>query len=563
MIFETIEATRDIARLYEIGSVLVRHGFGDLAQRTGIARLLENAGRTLHLPVRPAEDVLTTPQRIRRALEEMGPTFVKLGQILSTRVDVFPPEWIAEFENLQDHAAPVPYESVRAQLVTDLGANPEDVFVQLDPQPLAAGSIAQVHRAQLQDGTPVVLKVRRPGIEAVVEADLRLLRRLAELAERDWPALQRYQPREIVRQFAASLKRELDLRSECRNAERIASNLALDANIVIPQVFWQWTTPRLNVQAHIAGIAGRDLEAVDAAGLDRPTLARRGANAVLKMVIEDGFFHADPHPGNVFYLPDNRIALIDFGMVGHLSVPRRHQLADLLFGLAQRDSERVAELLTDWANKGDADVAALCADLDCFIDEFHGVPLEQIDVGHLLAELTRVMRDHALMLPADLALLFKAVISLEGLGRLLDPQFDMVSVATPFLMRVQRQRNSPRAMARVGAKSLREAMTLIAGLPGDLRRLIKTVDRGGVTIRIDVVHLDRASSRIDRSVSRLTMGIVTAALIIGSSITMTVQAGSTWFGLPFFGLLGFVGATVGGVWLLSSIRRSARNDADA
>lgn len=352
-------------------------------------------------------------------------------------------------------------------------------------------------------------------------------------------------------------------RTECRNAERIASNLALDGNIVIPQVYWKWATSRLNVQAHIAGIAGRDLEAIDAAGLDRPILARRGANAVLKMVIEDGFYHADPHPGNVFYLADNRIALIDFGMVGHLSVPRRLQLADLLFGLAQRDSERVAELLTDWASKGDVDVAALCADLDCFIDEFHGVPLEQIDVGRLLAELTRVMRDHGLMLPADLALLFKAVISLEGLGRMLDPQFDMVSVAAPFLMRVQRQRNSPRAMARAGAKSLREAMTLVAGLPGDLRRLMKTVDRGGVTIRIDVVHLDRASARIDRSVSRLTMGIVTAALIIGSSITMTVHSDSTWFGLPFVGLLGFLGATVGGVWLLSSIRRSAHSDLDA
>lgn len=563
MILETIEATRDISRLYEIGSVLVRHGFGDLAQRTGIARLLENAGRKLHLPVRHAEHGLSTPRRIRRALEEMGPTFVKLGQILSTRVDLFAPEWIAEFENLQDHAAPVPYESLRAQLIADLGADPESVFAQLDPNPLAAGSIAQVHRARLQDGTPVVLKVRRPGIEAVVEADLRLLRRLAVLAERDWPALRRYQPREIVRQFAASLKRELDLRTECRNAGRIASNLALDSSIVVPRVYWQWTTPCLNVQEQIVGIAGRDLEAVDAAGLDRSVLARRGANAVLKMVIEDGFFHADPHPGNVFYLPGNRIALIDFGMVGHLSMPRRHQLADLLFGLARRDSERVAELLTDWASKGDVDVAALYADLDCFIDEFHGVPLEQIDVGRLLAELTRVMRDHALMLPPDLALLFKAVISLEGLGRMLDPRFDMVSVATPFLMRVQRQRNSPRAMARVGAKSLREAMALVAGLPGDLRRLMKTVDRGGITIRVDVVHLDRASARIDRSVSRLTMGIVTAALIIGSSITMTVQTGSTWFGLPLFGLLGFLGAAVGGIWLLSSIRRSAHGDPDA
>lgn len=560
MLWETLSAARDIGRLYEIASVLIHYGFGDMARRLGITGALERVGKTLRPGRHHAIDKMTSPERVRRALEDMGPTFVKLGQILSTRVDLFAPDWIAEFEKLQDHASQVPFDEIRAQLTTDLAADPDSVFADLDPVPLAAGSIAQVHRARLQDGTAVVLKVRRPGIEAVIDADLRLLRRLAELAEREWPALERYQPRALVRQFAISLRRELDLRTECRSAERIAANLSANENVAVPTIYWQWATQRLNVQAYVDGIPGREMAAVDDAGLDRRVLARRGANAVLQMVLEDGFFHADPHPGNVFYLQGNRLAFIDFGMVGRLSGERRDQLANLLYSLAQRDPEHAAELLVDWAGKADVDMQSLCMDIDGFIDEFHGVPLNQIEVGRLLGDLTGLMREHKLTLPPDLALLFKAAISLEGLGRMLDPGFDMVSEARPFLVRIGRKRRSPRALAKLGAKSLREAAALAVSLPGELRRLLKAIDRGSVTVHVDISHLDRVFERMDRSVSRLTMGIVTAALIIGSSIVMTVATESTWLGLPFFGLLGFLGAVVCGIWLLVSIAHGGRHE---
>ena len=365
----------------------------------------------------------------------------------------------------------------------------------------------------------MVLKVRRPGIESVIDADLRLLQRFAELAERDWPALQRYQPRALVRQFAKSLRRELDLRTECRNAERIAANLSANENIVVPAIYWQWTTQRLNVQAYVDGIPGRGLAAVDKAGLDRRALARVGANAVLQMV-----------------------------------------LADLLYSLAQRNPERAAEVLVEWAGKAAVDMQSLSADVDSFIDEFHGIALEQIEVGRLLGDLTALMREHELTLPPDLALLFKAAISLEGLGRMLDPGFDMVSEALPFLARIGRQRRSPRALAKLGAKSLREAAALAMDLPGELRRLLKAMGRGSFTVHVDVSRLDRAFERMDQAISRLTMGIVTAALIIGSSIVMTVETESTWLGLPFFGLLGFLGAVVCGIWLLVSIVRSGRHE---
>ena len=560
MVLDAIETTRDIGRLYHLASVLARHGFGDLARRAGIARLLERAGKTLHLRHAPVATELSAAQRVRLALEEMGPTFIKLGQIFATRVDLFPPDWIVQFEQLQDHAAPLTVDALQAQLRADLGAPPEELFDEFDPVALAAGSIAQVHRARLRTGEPVVLKIRRPGIERIIDADLRLLRRMAVLAEKEWPAARRFRPTALVDQFSTSLHRELDLRTECRSAERIAANLAANPDVVIPKVYWQWTRASLNVQAFVDGIPGRDMEAVTAAALDRRLLARRGARAVLQMILRDGFFHADPHAGNVFYLPDNRIALIDFGMVGRLSAVRRGELVDLLFSLAARDSAQAAELLANWGGTSETNITALTSDLDAYIDEFHGLALRQIDVGHLLRGLAALMRANGLVLPADLALLFKAAISLEGLGRMLNPDFDMVAEASPYLMRIQRARRSPRALAKQGAQTLREAAALAARLPAQLRRLLKSMDHGALRVHVDLDHLDRAAERLDRGVSRLTMGIVTAALIIGSSIVMTAMTEQNWLGLPFLGLLGFIAAVAGGFWLLFSIARSGRHD---
>jgi ubiquinone biosynthesis protein len=344
MLWQALVAMHDLGRLHDIASILIRYGFGDMVRRIGLANTLERAGRALHWSKAGSLAHLEPSARVRRALEELGPTFVKLGQMLATRVDLFEPEWIAEFSKLQDSAPAAPYAGVCQQLSEDLGAPPEKIFAAFDPEPLAAASIAQVHRARLEDGSEVVVKVRRPGIQPIIEADLRWLSRLAELAETESPELRRFRPKEVVRQFAQSLRCELDFASECRNAERIAENFAgytdkeepagnaIDEAvpelppvlpiIVIPRVYWPWTGERVCVQEFIEGIPGRNLQAVDQACLDRKILARRGAHAILKMIVEDGFFHADPHSGNVFYLPGNRIAIIDFGMVGRLILLR-------------------------------------------------------------------------------------------------------------------------------------------------------------------------------------------------------------------------------------------------
>jgi len=558
MLSDALHAIRDLPRLHEIASVLIRHGFGDLVGRAGITGALERAGQALRKT--PSEPVLklSAAARARLALGELGPTFVKLGQVLATRVDLLPPEWIAEFERLQSQVPPVSFDILLPQLEEALGASPLTLFRDVQPTPLGSASIAQVHAARLQDGTPVVLKVMRPGIRPKIEADVRLLAGIAALVEAEMPEVRRFQPVRMVAEFSRSIQRELDLSLEARSQQRFAENFAGDPNVVIPHVYWDYTRHNVNVQERIEGVPGTDLAGVDAAGLDRRELARRGADAVLKMILEHGYFHADPHPGNVFYLPGNRLAIIDFGMVGRLTADRRRQIVDMLSGLTRRDESDVVEVLLEWVRDGEVDETQLASDIAELIFDYDNLPLKDVRLAGLLQEVAAIVRRHSIVLPSDLAMLFKALISLEGLGRRLDPEFQLVSHMTPFLQRLITRRYRPRALMQSGRRHLLELASMAGRAPRDLRQLIKSVRRGHFKLEMDLKRLDRFGHQLDRSANRLTVGIVTAALIVGSSIVMTVQGGPTIFGLPLFGFLGFTLAFLGGVWLLLSIWRSGR-----
>ena len=563
-LIDAISSARDLGRMVEIVGVLTRHGLGDLVQHAGWAQALERAGHRLHLDHAADLAKLPRPVQLRMALEELGPAFVKFGQILAGRADLLGPDTITELEKLHSRVPAVPFESLRETLREDLGAEPEALFAHFDTEPLAAASIAQVHRARLHDGTEVVVKIRRPGIVDVIEADLRLLARLAQIAEDQVPALAPYRPQGLVREFGRSLRHELDLAAECRNAERIAANLAPLGFVSIPKVHWSLTRTRVNVQDFVGGIAGDELARLSAQGLDRPMLARRGAQAVLKMIVEDGLFHADPHPGNVFYLPDNRIAFIDFGMVGRLSARRREELLQLLLGLVQRRPQAVADVLLDWAgppgdSDGTGDLAQLEAEIEGFVDQYHGTPLADLSLSQMLIDVTGILREHHLALPSDLALLVKAFISLEGMGRTLDPGFNMAGEALPLLRQVMRARYQPRAMARRGWDAVQNLMQLADQLPNDLSRLLRTARRGQINISLDIGHLRQVGDQLDQAANRLAVALVIAALIVGSSIVMTVGGGPQLLGLPAFGLLGFVGAVAGAVWLLRSVSRSNRH----
>lgn len=550
MIQNTLLAARDLGRLYEIASILIRFGFGDMVRRLGMGTVLEKAGKVLHW--QEAEELarLEPAARIRCAIEELGPGFVKLGQVLSTRIDLFPPDYIAEFAKLQDQVPPLPFEDILAQLERDIGGPVDEVFAKVEKKPLAAASIAQVHRATLKTGDEVILKIRRPGVHKVIDADLRLLARLAEIAEENAEELQQFQPQKIAAEFAKSIRSELDLANECKNSERIAKNFKDHPDIIIPKIYWEYASESLNVQQFIDGIPGSDLAAVDAAGLDRKKLAVSGANAVMKMVFEDRFFHADPHPGNVIYLPGNRIAFIDFGMAGRLSDDRRTQLVDLLFAIVQRDAAGACKILLHWSGAATMRNDTLTGEIDDMIDKTHGVPLKQLRISELMNELIALLRAHDLSLPPDLTMLSKAFVSLEGMGRQLDPDYDMIAQAEPFLRKQMLNRLSPKEVFKRGRKGLADGFEIMTELPKDTHDLVKTLQSGHFRFNMKIDDAESFLDRIDKVIARLIMGIVIAALIMGSSIVMTVSGGEIPLGLSVFAMLGFFGAVIGALYLL-------------
>ncbi|GBG13203.1 ubiquinone biosynthesis protein [Novimethylophilus kurashikiensis] len=559
MIRETVSVMRDFGRLREIAGIFIRYGWGDAIKRLGLSKLL-GASKLLH-PQAALEVMHLPPEvRVRMAIQELGPTFVKLGQVLATRPDIFPPSWIAEFAKLQDKVPPVPFEELLPQLEQALGHSPFEVFRELNQEAIAGASIAQVHAAVLQDGTPVVLKIRRPHIESLIEADLRLLSHLGRLIESEMPEVRRLHLGKIIGQFSKSLRKELDLAAEGRNTDHFHANFEANPDVVFAKIFWEYTSEKLLVMEHLPGIAGNEIEEARASGLDLKKLAALGANTLLKMVLIDGFFHADPHPGNVFYLPGNRLAVIDCGMVGRLTLERRNQIADLLASLVSKDYETLLNILIDWAGDASVDETKLEGDLEEFLFNYHDASLRQISFGRLLNDLTTVMRENHLSVPSDLAMLFKALITLEGLGRQLDPDFQIVRHLTPFVKQVIYDRYMPGTLLKRGRRSLMGALGMLTSVPRDFAKLMKEMRRGRVKIEFDLKRLDHFGHQIDHSTNRLTLGLLTSALIIGSSIVMTVKGGPTLLGLPAFGFLGFFIASVFGLWLMISIWRSSRED---
>lgn len=547
---------KDIGRLRSIAQVMIRYGFADLLQRTGITNLLNRAGDPLDLEEAEENQQLTAPQRARLALQELGPTFIKLGQILATRVDLFEPPWITEFERLQDQVQPVDFALLRPQLEADLGASPESQFAWFDSTPLATASIGQVHRARLEDGREVILKIRRPNIRPQIEADLRLLSRLAQLAENHIAWIARFQPVELVRQFASSLRQELDLAAECRSAQRVAENFSGDPHFRVPEVYWQWTCERLNVQEFVDGIPARNISAIEAAGLDSRVIASRGTQAILKMILEDGFFHADPHAGNLFVMPENTFVMIDWGMVGRLSEARRQQVIKLLLGLVERNATSTTNVLLEWAGDTPVNETALTEEVEAFIQRYHGVPLKQLNLIALLGDVTRILRNHQLTLPTDLVLVIKAISTLEGLGRQLNPDYQIVEEAEPLLRRLIMRQLGPQALISKGWALLGENFEALLQLPNELQQLTQTARRGQLRMGFDLAQLEKLAKQISSAGNRISVGLITSACILGCAIIVANQPATANF--ANFANLALGGAGLGSLWLVLAIWRSSR-----
>ena len=492
------------------------------------------------------------------ALEDIGVTFVKLGQILATRADLLPPDYQAELAKLQDRARPLPAGAAEKAIQDELGARPAELYGSFDIEPLAAASIGQAHAATRKDGSEVVVKVRRPGAVEQVEEDLAILSELAAVAGRRWEIAELYDVVGLAKEFEETLTAELDYVLEGRNAERFARNFADHPDIHIPRVFWDTSTARVLTLERIHGVKIDDLAGLEAAGIDRHDLAERAARVVLKMVFEDGFFHADPHAGNFFIEAGGRIGLIDFGMVGSLDTRTREQLARLLLGVISGDPERLVDSFLELGvARQRVDRARLSEDLGHLLSRYQGRSLGEMRLGPMLEESLKIMRRHRLHLPSTLALLLKTVAMHESLGTGLDPDFQMTQVLVPYAQRMMLQEFSPTVWARrFGAAGL-DAARLGADLPKLLRRLMSEVESGSLEVGMRPQGFEPILHRFERLANRIVLGILAAAFINGLAVLMSVYHPPGWEGwIGTFFAVGFLLAAGLGAYIAWGIIRS-------
>jgi ubiquinone biosynthesis protein len=538
-----------LRRYREVAGVLVRHGFGDVASMLGIAHFRALTRARPNLPA-------SRNARIRLALEELGPTFIKFGQALSVRGDLLPADLVAELSRLQDEVPPLAPGIAEREIELALGRPVLELFAAFEPTPVAAASIAQVHEALLPDGRLVAVKVRRPDIAEVIEDDLAALAHLARAAERHLPDATLYSPVALVAQFARTIRRELDLAREGRMIERFAANFVGHDEIVFPRVEWALTTPTVLTMDYIAG-AKLDEADTWPDDTDPVVLARRGADVLLKQILVDGLFHADPHPGNILVLPHNVIALLDFGIVGRVDESMRDRLTDLVDALGRRDAQRAAAALLAIAQPlGEVRMPNLEADIADLIDVYAGVSLKEVRIGEVVRRILDLISTHRLALPPDLLLLIKALVTIEGVGRRLDPEFRMIEYAAPFAAQVGLERYSPHALAARAAQAGRGAAAALASLPQEVILVARQLRTGQLSVNVLHRDADRVTHELDRVSRRLTSAILVAGLVIGGSL-ITRSAGGLPGLLPWIAAACFViAAGIGVVTLLSLLRRS-------
>lgn len=537
-----------LERYRVIAETFARHGLGVLLGASGIERFIpfhRSIARYAH-----RSENYSTAQHVRLALEELGPTFVKLGQLLSTRSDLLPPAYLTELAKLQDSLTPVPEAVIREVLETELGGPVEKIFDRFDLTPLASASIGQAHAATLHDGTEVVVKVRRPGAVEQVEVDLEILKNLAAQAERRWEDAAAYDLPGLAEEFARTLRAELDYLAEGRNAERFAENFAHDPGVHIPRVYWETSTTRVLTLERLSGLKVSDLDALDAAGIDRPAVAAHATRVVAQMIFDDGFFHADPHPGNLFIEPDGRIGLIDFGMVGVVDTELRERLGLLLVALARKDPHRIAAALAKLSTSTTpVNLRELSEDLRPVIELYDGLPLAEISAGKMIRELLSVLRRRQLRLPREFSLVLKMVIMTEGMGVALDPDFHLEEVLSPYAQRLVANRYSLAALKRHLSDAGVDAFEIATQLPIQLRRLQSLLDEGGPEVHLRTADLEPLVDRLDVISKRVVFGVVTAAALRGVVEIITADPEHRTWQVPLLsagvGTAGVIAAFVG------------------
>jgi ubiquinone biosynthesis protein len=549
--FGWLKGRRQFTRARHIGAVLVRYGLAELAARLG----LEGTLRFRH-KAHPDVAALREPERLVKALEELGPTFIKLGQLLSTRPDLLPPDYVKALTELQDNVPRIPFAEVERVVATETCRLPDDIFAEFDREPVAAASLAQVHRAKLKTGEAVAVKVQRPRIADVVEGDLAILASVARFIERHQPDLAVYDPVRLVGELDRSLRRELDFIHEGQNADICRRNFADDRTVVIPRVYWDHTTRRLLVLELFTGVKATDASGLERAGIDRAELARSGTRAYMKMVFEHGFFQSDPHPGNIVVFPNGRVGIIDFGMFSRIDDETRDLLVDMLIAAYRQDGARLTRLVLKAGSKSARlDELALRADIQDLLDRYYGASLRDMSLGRVMRELLSVSRRHRLAVPAGLSLLMRGVATVEGLGLIIDPDFNFIEEMKPFLLRLARRGFGPLGWFKDLRRYEADFESMVRDLPADLRQISDWLKKGEIKLQIDHEELRQMARNLSRSNNQLAAAIVLAAIIIGASLLVVASPTALKSLVPVIGIAAFLGAAAIGIYLLLAVLR--------
>ncbi len=553
---------RNLQRIQTILNVLLKHGFGQLIRQLGLHRLLPLGKQASALSqddsVSPL-DPLTMPERLRLALEELGPTFIKFGQVLSTRPDILPESFISELKKLREDIRPMPYPGIKKAVEDFLGNPVQTAFSEFSERPIATASIGQVHSGKLITGESVVVKIRRPGIEPIIKNDLDILRTLAGVLSSRIDDMAKFDPVGLVREFERTILQEMDFNVEAMNMERFRENLKQESCVKIPRVFWQYSGKSIITMEKLNGLRMEDPSALLSAGHDPKKLAVEGMRIFLRQILEFGFFHADPHPGNMLALPDGQIGIIDFGMVGRLDSQTSEHLGSLILNILQKDYDRLLismrKLGFDFDELSSND---LRRELMEIVEIYYGVPLKKVSIGDLLSRIIETVLKFGVGLPGGFLTLTRAMVVSEGVGRQLDPDIDVIAIGKPMIIKILKQRRNPSKMIDEAMTTLQDLRHVATVFPRYFEILILRLLRGRLRIEFSHTNLEGFYRIIEKAGNRLSFSIVVAALILGSSIIMYSRLGPFIFGYPAIGVIGYTLAALLGLWLLINIIRSGR-----
>ncbi|KYC59037.1 ABC1 kinase family protein [Heyndrickxia coagulans] len=545
-------------RYQEIAGALIKNGLGYLISDWGLSDLLpfpskKAAPRTPHR---------STGERIRLFLEELGPTFIKLGQLASSRRDILPESIIADLEKLQDKATPFPFEEVKKIIRDEFGAGVEELFAEFDPEPLATASIGQVHKAKLHTEEPVAIKIQRPNIRPVIETDLEILESLSLSLESRFEWARAYQLRDIVEEFSQALLSELDYYHEGRNAERIAKQFEGDENIRIPKIYWDFSTKRVLTMEYIKGRKISEFFSETVPGYRKKAISERLIHSMLQQIFVEGFFHGDPHPGNIVVLPGDVICYMDFGMVGRLTEETKYHCASLVIALMRADTNAIMKSVDALAEiPEETDLHLLKEDVEVLREKYYDLPLSQSSLREAINDLYHLAFKYHIRFPADLTILGKSLITVEGVVESLDPEFSLIEAARPFGERLLRDRLRPGRVAQKGWKTFLDQAEILLELPKNLRDISKTMRKGKFRMEVVIPDLHLFLEKLDRISNRLSFAIVLLAfsiLMVGLMIGTSISGQSTVIWKNPIIEIGFGVATLMLLWLLLSIFKSGK-----